>query len=333
MAASPSPEPGGGFAGLAKASVLVTGGTGAIGRAVCRELVVHGYRVFGLVRDQAARSRLPYAVVPVLGDARNPLAWEPAIRNADVVVHLALPATRHTGPVERDAAERDAHGFAEIIDRIATECRRNKKLLIHTFGALLYEPDADGWVRESSAISSGTGYGLRHRITYPVLERHRKRGLRCITVNPAFIYGRGGWFEEGVLRPMSEGRSGFIGDGTQTMHYIAATDAAAGYRLAIESGVEGQDYLLADDKPSTLGEFTRLVAREMGAPAPQPIPEESLIPSLGAWTVEAYTTCAKVDSTKAREQLGWMPKYRTIEVGIPIVVRDFLRDRQTALAE
>ena len=101
-----------------------------------------------------------------------------------------------------------------------------------------------------------------------------------MSVNPAFVYGRGGWFENGVLRPMSRGESTMIGDGSQTMHYIEASDAASGYRLAIENGLAGDDYLLADDHPTTQGEFLSLVAREMGAPPPQPIPEEDLIPVL-----------------------------------------------------
>ena len=317
---------------FSKPTVLVTGGTGAIGRAVCRELVVHGYLVLGLVRNMEAKERLPYAVIPALGDIRAPASWEHAIEQSDVVVHLALPSDESPGPKERPHAEREARVFAEILDRLCEFCRRHKKLLVHTFGALLYEPDPDGWVRESSDITHGRGFGVRHRFTYPVLERHRKRGLRAISVNPAFVYGRGGWFENGVLRPMSRGESTMIGDGSQTMHYIEASDAASGYRLAIENGLSGDDYLLADDRPTTLGEFMGLVAREMGAPPPQPIPEEDVIPVLGAWTVEAYTYCPKVDSSKARVRLGWAPRYPTIEDGVPVVVREFRRAARALLA-
>jgi nucleoside-diphosphate-sugar epimerase len=126
---------------------------------------------------------------------------------------------------------------------------------------------------------------------------------------------------------MSRGRSTYIGDGTQTMHYVAASDAAVAYRLALERGLDGEDYLVADDRPSTLGEFTRLVAREMGAPEPVSVPEEELIPILGAWNVEAYTFCPKSDTSKARELLGWAPRFRTIEEGIPAAVREWKRTR------
>lgn len=317
---------------FSKQTVLVTGATGAIGRAVCRDLVTNGYLVIGLVRNLEAKERLPYAVIPALGDIRDPGTFEHSIEQADVVIHLALHSTPVAGPREREDAEREARGLADILDRVATYCRRYKRLMIHTFGALLFEPDPDGWARETSEISHGRGFGIRHRIAYPVFERHRKHGLRAMSVNPAFVYGRGGWFEHGVLRPMSRGESVMIGDGSQTMHYIEASDAASAYRLAIENGLPGEDYLVADDSPTTLGEFTTLVAKEMGAPPPLSIPEEDLTPVLGAWTVEAFTTCPRVDSSKARERLGWLPRYRTIQEGIPPVVRAFKRASQAVLA-
>jgi uncharacterized protein len=317
---------------IEKLDILVTGATGAIGSAVARELVINSYRVFGLVRSPEAQARLPYAVIAVKGDIREPERWEAAVAQCDVVVNLAFPSDLSlAGPKDRDAALREAEGLAEILDRICTVVRKQKKLLVHTFGALLYEPEADGWVRESSAISEGRGFGVRHMRTWPVFAKQRKRGLKAITVNPAFVYGRGGWFENDVLEPMSRSESSMIGDGSQTMHYIAAADASAGYRLAIEKGIEGEDYLLADERPTTQGQFVRLAAKEMGAPEPTQIPEEVLAHAIGAWMVEASTFCPKIDTAKAKQHLGWAPRFRTIEEGIPIVVRDYRRSRLAAV--
>lgn len=312
-------------------TVLVAGATGSIGRAVARDLVVHGYRVFGLIRDVASKPRLPYAVIPVIGDIKSPERWENAIDKAQVVVNCAFPDDLGAPKMDHAAAERQAGELAKILDHLCDFMRHKKRRLIHTFSAMMYEPDAEGWVRETNAISSGKGYGIRHRIGYPIFESHRKKGLRAMSVNPTFVYGRGGWFEHSMLEAMSAGRSTYIGDGEQTMHYVSTADAASGYRLAIEHGLDGQDYLLADDRPTTLGAFTRLVAKEMGAPDPTSVPEEDAIAALGDWAVEAFTTCPKVDTTKAREHLGWTPRFRTIEEGIPVAVREFKRARlQTA---
>ena len=313
-------------------SVLIVGVTGAIGRAVARDLIVNGYRVYGLIRDAESRDRLPYGVVGVVGDVRAPEKWETAIERTQVVVNCAFPRDLTTGALTYEDAEREADELAAILDRLCDLVRRRKRRLIHTFGALLYEPDANGWVRETSAIASGRGYGVRHRRTYPVFEKHRKKGLKAMSVNPAFVYGRGGWFEHGLVQPLVRGRAVLIGDGSQTMHYVASSDAASGYRLAIEHGLDGEDYLLGDDRPTTLGEFTRLVARELGVAEPRSVPEEELVGQLGAWNVDAYTFCPKVDSTKARERLGWTPRYPTIEEGVPAAIRDYKRAQLQAAA-
>src|SRR5512143_2135593 len=99
-------------------NILVTGATGAIGSAVCRDLTVNGYRVHGLVRDDIARAKLPYAVIAVHGDIRKPEAWENAIRKVDAVIHLALPREYSAGKLEREDAEKQAHAMAEALEKL-----------------------------------------------------------------------------------------------------------------------------------------------------------------------------------------------------------------------
>ena len=89
-------------------SVLVLGVTGAIGRAVARDLIVNGYRVYGLVRNIEDRSRLPYGVVGVVGDLRAPERWEVAVERTQIVVNCAFPQDLAGGAKTYDDAERDA---------------------------------------------------------------------------------------------------------------------------------------------------------------------------------------------------------------------------------
>ena len=57
MTAPPPPAAGGSFdLGLAGARAVVTGGSGAIGAAICRLLVEQGARVWSLDRDAPAES-------------------------------------------------------------------------------------------------------------------------------------------------------------------------------------------------------------------------------------------------------------------------------------
>jgi len=238
-------------------AALVTGPTGAIGRVVCRELVQNGYRVLGIVRSSDQSARLPYAVVPIQGDIRDPSRWDAAITRADVVIHAAIPPAPK-GPKDRAYAVREAEELAAILGGIATAVRKKKKRLIVTSSALVFEPNKDGWVTESSGYSEGKGYGIRQRRIYRTVQEQRKKGLKAIVMCPAYVYGPGGWFEKSLLEPMSRGESRMVGEGNQTMHYVEGSDVGRAYRLAIEHGVDGDDYLIGDDRPSTHGAFTRL---------------------------------------------------------------------------
>jgi nucleoside-diphosphate-sugar epimerase len=85
-----SPRPG---SVHAMKKVLVTGGSGFLGAALCRELVAAGYsvRVFDdLSRGQAARlERIGGAVQLIQGDIRDGAAVRAATAGCEVVWHLA----------------------------------------------------------------------------------------------------------------------------------------------------------------------------------------------------------------------------------------------------
>lgn len=80
--------------------VLLTGGTGYIGRALSEALVRRGHRVRVLVRE-GSRGRVAPGALAVVGDALDAESVRVALRPGDVVVHLV--GTPHPSP--RKAAE------------------------------------------------------------------------------------------------------------------------------------------------------------------------------------------------------------------------------------
>jgi uncharacterized protein YbjT (DUF2867 family) len=90
-------------------NVLVTGGTGYMGRALIPTLAARGHRVRVLARASSTR-RVPAGAECVVGDALDVASVAAAIRPGDTVVHLV--GTPHPNP--RKAAEFERVDLASI---------------------------------------------------------------------------------------------------------------------------------------------------------------------------------------------------------------------------
>ena len=79
--------------------VLVTGATGLVGSALCRELVRRGAKVVALVRSpEKAKARLPAEVETVVGDVCARIDVSGAV---DYVVHAAGPTSSRATPAPK----------------------------------------------------------------------------------------------------------------------------------------------------------------------------------------------------------------------------------------
>jgi nucleoside-diphosphate-sugar epimerase len=73
---------------VAPGKVLVTGGGGFIGRALCAHLAERGIALVAAVRTSASQQSLPRSQVMVLGDFAA-AEWDDALAAVDSIVHLA----------------------------------------------------------------------------------------------------------------------------------------------------------------------------------------------------------------------------------------------------
>ena len=113
--------------------ILVTGGTGFVGRALVRQLVANGQHVRTLIRPSARTPNLPRGVpvevaVVSLSDERGLRA---ALRGVDVVYHLA--GAEHAG-AHANILETDAHGTQQLA-QISAESRVRRFFYISHLGA------------------------------------------------------------------------------------------------------------------------------------------------------------------------------------------------------
>jgi uncharacterized protein YbjT (DUF2867 family) len=91
--------------------ILVTGGTGTLGRALVPQLLTGGHEV--RVLSRRASPRLPADATAFQGDVRTGIGIERATRGADVVIHAASSPTRKVMQTEVDGARQVAAAARE----------------------------------------------------------------------------------------------------------------------------------------------------------------------------------------------------------------------------
>jgi nucleoside-diphosphate-sugar epimerase len=288
--------------------ILVTGASGFLGGAVCAELIARGRSVAALVRRPGSE---PPGTVPVVGDLTDAAAMHAAIRSAapDCVIHLA--AEIGTQRNSRKIDEVNVRGMRRLVD--ACEAAGVRRMV---FASTVVTGDAHGTLlTEETPLPVQTAYGRSKQEGERIL---RDSTLEGIVIRPGHIYGPGGWYVgEVVTRLRQPGRFVVVGDGNNMWDVVHVDDVASAIVDAAEKASPGSCFHCADDHAVTQYEFVARTARALGVGAPRrsPLWLARLVTGSGPATTVARS--ARTSNAKLKRELGWTPRYPTIETGIP----------------
>lgn len=217
--------------------MLVTGGSGFVGRALVRQLDAAGYRVRVLSRFPAA---LPGRET-VRGDVTDAGSLGTAVRGVHAVAHLAgvARARGHTGAV--DAV--NAAGTANLLAALADSAGTGPVAFVLASSSAVYG-GAVGRLRETAALDPANAYGASKAAAEEHLRRAVEAGsvtgaaLRCFNVAGAVgradpdttrIVNRAIAVARGRVKELT-----LNGDGHARRDYVHVHDVATAYRLAID---------------------------------------------------------------------------------------------------
>jgi dihydroflavonol-4-reductase len=268
---------------------LVTGGTGFIGSHVVRRLLKEKIRVRCLIRATSNRSNLNGLEVEyVIGDLRDPESLRLALRDCDLLFHVAAdyriwsknPAELQATNVEGTRSLLQAAGDAKI-----------QKIIYTSSVAAVGRPVAHGKPGIGNETldptpSQLTGAYKRTKFESDRLARDfAKQGLPVVIVNPSAPIG------SHDIKPTPTGRilvdflNGKLPAYIETgMNFVDVEDVAAGHWLAVEKGKVGERYILGHEN-LTLKDFLSLAGKVAKRPAPR-----FRIPYTLAWLAGAVST-------------------------------------------
>jgi dihydroflavonol-4-reductase len=299
---------------------LVTGATGKVGNAVAQRLVERGDEVVALVRDpETARAALPAVVQLVGGDVTEPQTIRPAADGVDGVFNcmgIYEQWLSDPGQFERVNAE----GARNVVSEAH---RAGVRRVVHTSTFDVFHAPTGGTLSEQDLADypKGTAYERSKQRAEELVLAEAGKGIDVVIVNPAGVYGPGRWASSGLdnaIRDAVRRRLPAVPPGGMTLAYV--DDVAAGHLAAFERGRPGERYILGDGFASMRELLAAAVEKAGRGRVPPTLPVwlakrlagagegiSRLIrrpPLLGRGQLHFLLWQARVDNSKAREQLG-----------------------------
>ncbi|MBB6440042.1 NAD-dependent epimerase/dehydratase family protein [Streptomyces candidus] len=251
--------------------VLVTGGTGFLGRAVCQRLLTAGHTVRSLARHPS--QHLDPGIQQVTGDLRDTCQLRAAVHGCQAVVHTAARASIWGTRQEFHAIN------AQGTERLLAVCRtQGVERFVHTSSAsVVFNGDHMRGADESQP------YPRRYLAPYPWSKAIAERAvlaanspaLATTALRVHLIWGPGDpHFLPQLLRTAGSGRLALFGDGTNlvdTVYIDNAADAhlAALERLTYSAPPAGKAYFITQGEPVALEQMACALLKAAGAEVPR----------------------------------------------------------------
>jgi uncharacterized protein (TIGR01777 family) len=245
--------------------VLITGGTGFIGRALARALLARGDTVTVLTRDPArAAGVLPAGAVAVAGlPAGAP----------DAVVNLAgesLGAHRWTEARKQAFIDSRAGTTRELVAWMRALPLR-PAVLVSGSAVGYYGARGDAELGESDP--PGDEYQSQLCRTWEeAAQAAEALGVRTCRIRIGIVLGADGGALAQMKLPFSLGLGGWLGDGRQWMSWIHRDDLVALVLWLLDGPGRSGAWNATAPRPATNREFSKALAASLRRPALLPMP-------------------------------------------------------------
>jgi uncharacterized protein (TIGR01777 family) len=247
-------------------TVLITGGTGFIGKNLTKALLEKGYQVIILSRhaanDQPPTTNLSYAQ----WDINKQTIDKEAIMKADYIIHLAgagIADKRWTQKRKQEIVDSRRKG-GELLVKALKENSNHVKAFFSSSGIGWYGPDPQ--IPNPRPFTEDDPAGNDFLATTCVqweksVEPVTKSGKRLVIFRTGIVLGKDGDALKEFLRPLHFGVAAILGNGKQVISWIQIDDLVQLYITAIENEKISGIYNAVAPNHISNKEFTLQLAR------------------------------------------------------------------------
>jgi uncharacterized protein (TIGR01777 family) len=271
--------------------ILITGGTGLIGRPLAESLARDGHQVTVLTRDvERARALLPRGVEPHHWNGATLGPWAQLMEQVDAVVNLAgesiagerLSAilTRRWTPEQKRRIAESRRKAGELLTQALRQAEHRPRVLLQASAVGYYGDVSDREVDESAP--PGDDFLAQVCVDWEASTAPVEGlGVRRVLLRTGLVLATEGGILPVMLLPVRLFVGGPLGSGRQAVPWIHIADEVAAIRFLLEQEQANGPYNLTAPNPLTQAEFTRVAARLLRRPALLPTPAFVLKLALG----------------------------------------------------
>lgn len=314
--------------------LLITGANGFVGKPLCVELLRRGHTTRAAVRSSATVPEGEQAIV--VGDISGATDWTHALRDVDVVMHLA--ARVH---VMKDTAADPLAEFLKVnlhgTENLARQAARaGVKRLVYVSSIKVNGERTTGMqsFSESYPPAPQDFYGVSKWQVEQALRRiAQETGLEIVIVRPPLVYGPGvkGNFisllkaiAKGIPLPLA------CASNTRSLVYVGnLVDALI--VCATHPAAAGQTYIVSDGEAVSTASLVDKIAHALKRRNRSFYFPPALLRAVAAMLgrsdqVERLFGSLLVSDKKIRSELGWVPPY-SLEQGLRATAEWYIAQR------
>jgi uncharacterized protein (TIGR01777 family) len=253
--------------------VIITGGTGLIGRPLAARLASDGHEVIVLSRHPSSVGGIPPNVRVAGWDARTAGGWGPLADGAGAIINLAgenIGEGRWTEDRKQSILQSRLHAGQAVVEAVQAATTK-PGVVIQSSAVGYYGPRGDEELTEDAP--AGNDFTSHVAVqweasTAPV----EAMGVRRVVIRSGVVLAREGGALPRMALPFRLFAGGYYGNGRQWLSWIHSADEVRGIQFLMENSAASGVFNLTSPQPLTSRAFAQALARAMGRPDWIPVP-------------------------------------------------------------
>jgi hypothetical protein len=254
--------------------ILITGGTGTIGRRLVQHLLHYGHQVTVVSRQSAKPADLPAQVEFGRWDGKSAAGWGHLVEGADAVVNLAgagIADARWSDERKKEIRDSRVNAGKAVVEAIQA-AKVKPKVLIQASAVGYYGVQNNGAAMSEESDRGNDFLGQTCQAWEASTQAVEALGVRRVIIRTGVVLDMAGGALPKMVMPFRFFAGGPIGNGAQWFPWIHHEDEVAAIRFLIENEAAQGPVNLTAPNPLRNRDFVKVVGQVMGRPAFAPAP-------------------------------------------------------------